>query len=126
MKAMLIIIISLLIFIPTAIWVQSSLEKQSHEMAQAIQEIDKAIKIENWQSASTKMKDLQKSWNPKRYFWKMATYHMEIDKIDQSFARIGVLIDLKEKNESLAELAVLKQALLHIPEREKLSITNIF
>ena len=54
------------------------------------------------------------------------TDHTQIGLIDESLARLEVLILVKEKKDCLAEIAALQQNISYIPDKEKLTLSNIF
>ena len=58
--------------------------------------------------------------------WAILIDHTEIDNIDMALAKIEQYIKTGEKGLALGELSSLELLIRHIPDKEKLSLENIF
>ena len=94
-------------------------------MGQHLDRLESAVKNDNWESAGNRLEALTRVWNENRDIWQILINHEEVDNIDSTLARVKQLVEFREKTDSLAEIAVLKLFILHIPEKESLSIVNI-
>jgi flagellar biosynthesis regulator FlbT len=126
MRHILMIIIPLVIFLSFTIWINDIMAKEADELIKALEKIESAVKDENWQSALKAIREADDKWSPLRKKWKSLIDHFEVDKIDSEMVRIEEWIKLKNKKDCLADLAVLKQNIAHIPEKEKIRLSNIF
>ena len=125
MKTMIYMIISVIIFVSFAFWAQYKLENSAISLGQHLNQLELAIKNDNWSLADDQIKDITRVWNKNRNMWQMLIDHEEVDNIDSTLARVKQLVELQEKTDSLAEIAALKLFILHIPEKEALNIVNI-
>lgn len=126
MKNILLIIIPLALTIILGVLIQNILYKDADKISQELHKLNEAVRDNNWKAASEQLKNINSLWKPIRLKWQGLIDHMEVDRIDESFTRIRSLIISEEPAECLAEIAVLKQTFLHIPEKEKVVLSNIF
>ncbi len=126
MKNILLIIVPLVLTIILGVFIQNILHKDADKMSQELYKLNEAVNNNNWKAASDQMNKINSVWKPIRPKWQALIDHMEVDRIDESFKRIRSLIAAEDYTECLAEIAVLKQTFLHIPEKEKVILSNIF
>lgn len=126
MKNILLIIVPLVLTIILGVFIQNILHKDADKMSQELYKLNEAVNNNNWKAASDQMNKINSVWKPIRPKWQALIDHMEVDRIDESFTRIRSLIASEDYTECLAEIAVLKQTFLHIPEKEKVILSNIF
>ncbi len=126
MRLMIFLIISVIIFITFAVWTQNMLESSAGNLGRHLDHLEAAIKNDNWPSADNQVKAITRLWNENKKSWQIFINHEEVDNIDSSLARVKQLVEIREKADALAEIAVLKLFILHIPEKESLSLVNVF
>ena len=126
MKTILLIVIPLTLIIGFGMFCQGMFQRNADTMAQKLEKLTEDVSQENWERAAENLKQINQSWKPVRSTWQALIDHTEVDRIDESFARIEKMISVKEQKDCLVELTVLKQCFLHIPEKEKLNLSNIF
>ncbi|AUG57034.1 MAG TPA: DUF4363 domain-containing protein [Ruminiclostridium sp.] len=80
----------------------------------------------NWEPAKNNLLEIIEKWPETEKKWSILLDHSDIDAISTSISRLSVYIDAKDSTLALAEIASLKQLLKTIPDREALSLTNIF
>jgi hypothetical protein len=95
-------------------------------MKQSIDSVETSIGSSNWNQADTQLTRMIKSWSGVKGYWSALIDHQEIDNIDETLARLQMFIKGKDNASALAEAAALKKFIVHIPEREKPSLENIF
>jgi len=110
----------------TSIYAQQVLSRDSHRMEQAIDEIEKYVKIEDWTHAETSLKDINHIWSDIKGTWSALIDHQEIDNIDVTLSRLQELVLAEEMPSSMSEAAALKKYIGHIPAKEKLDFENLF
>jgi hypothetical protein len=126
MRIIIFFIIVLILIIGMGIYFQNMLNKESREMIQGLEGLVIQIQNENWEEAEGKLSELEAIWKHKRRKWHAISDHLEIARVDESLTRLGALLRLKENEDCLVEIAVLKQNILYIPDKEKLTLSNIF
>ena len=126
MKAILMILIPLTLIIGMGIFYQDILRDDADEISLRLEKLTEDIGGKNWEKAATDLEQFNKAWQPVRFKWQILIDHAEIDRIDESLAQIKKMVSVKEQKDCLIEIAVLQQCFLHIPEKEKLSLSNIF
>lgn len=126
MKTIIIILVLLSLIIGLGIFFQSMLINESHEIINGLKRITDLIQDENWEDAEADMTKISHRWQLIRRKWHAVTDHTQIGLIDGSLARLEAFISVKEKKDCLAEIAALKQNIRYIPDKEKLTFSNIF
>jgi predicted negative regulator of RcsB-dependent stress response len=125
LKVIISVIIAIAIFVGFALWTQHTLDSSSKALAQHLDKLELSVKDNNWGHAANEVKALQQTWSKTKNLWQILINHEEVDNIDSTLAKVKQLVGLKEKADSLSEIAVLKLFVLHIPNKESLSIVNI-
>lgn len=126
MKIIIFFIVVLILIIGMGVYFQDMLNTESQEMIQDLENLAKLIENNSWEDAERDWEELESRWKNKRRKWHALADHLEIARVDESLTRLGALLNLKENEDCLVEIAVLKQSILYIPDKEKLTLSNIF
>lgn len=126
MKTILLIAIPLFLILGLGFYTQGMLYRDADDIANLLDQLEAQILSENWEKAAADLDQISKTWQPVRKKWQVLIDHFEADRIDEAFSRLKAYIHVEEDEECLAEIAVLKQSFLHIPEKERLNFSNIF
>ena len=126
MKIIVVFMVLLIGIIGTGIFFQSMLNRESLELIRDLDRLEDLIQLQNWEKAESDWTLLEKQWQQKRKKWHAMADHLEIQSVDETLARLGALLHLKESEDCLVEIAVLKQNIRYIPDKEKLTLSNIF
>jgi hypothetical protein len=97
----------------------------SSQIAEHFEALEMALKDENWQEANTVFKKTNNHWDNQKAWWQMTIDHKDVEKIDNSFTALYANILTYNSKAAIKELYILQYNLLHIPEVEAISITNI-
>jgi uncharacterized protein YxeA len=125
-KTIIITLVLLSIIIGMGIFFQNMLINESHEIITGLKKITELIQDEKWSDAKADMTKINNRWQHIRKKWHAVTDHEQIGLIDESLARLEAYISVKEKKDCLAEIAALQQNIRYIPDKEKLTLSNIF
>lgn len=98
----------------------------SQQMKQSIDSVETSVGSENWAQADSQLTQMINSWSRVKGYWSALIDHQEIDNIDETLARLQMFIKSKDDSSALAEAAALRKYIVHIPERERPSLANIF
>ncbi|NLB19044.1 MAG: DUF4363 family protein [Syntrophomonadaceae bacterium] len=109
-----------------SIGINLSLHQSAVEMNGCIERVMAEIKQDQWETADKQMSKLVDVWDNKAGWWPIVLDHQEIDNIDFSLARAKEYVSNQSKTLSLGQLSELKLMILHIPEKEKVTLENIF
>lgn len=104
----------------------SQLDKTAGQMVAGFDRLDRAIATGHWEVAREGVDRARHTWSRHKNWWAMVIDHQEIDNIDMAFARIDKYIAMRDRAMAAGELALLRQMLEHIPEKERVSLQNIF
>jgi uncharacterized protein YxeA len=126
MKAIILAAILVLLVVGIGVFFQNMLGKDSREMMLALQDAAKQVQKEKWLEAEATLQEISRQWQGKRKKWHAVSDHTEIRIIDESMARLKAYISVQEKKDCLAEIAALQQTIRYIPDKEKLTLSNIF
>ena len=125
MRIVPILTFTLLALVGFALWINHSLSDTADELGVKFTHIEQAVKQNNWANANEQISLAEKSWSKKKKWWAVIIDHQEIDQIEITFTRIRSYIETKNIELSLAELAILRHSIKHIPQKEAVSIENI-
>lgn len=125
MKVWLFTISGLVIFIILGLINQLFLEKNTHQLATRLQQVEKAIENKKWHQAIQGLNSLQKKWHKIKPVWSLLLNHREIDSIDQSLIRTRRAVQSHDDSNAWIEQGSLIEYIEHIPKREEFSLVNI-
>ncbi len=126
MKPVLMVILPLVVIIALGAFCQNILQNDADKMSLQLEKLETNVEHKNWEKAESHVKQIDRAWKPIRFTWQILIDHAEVDRIDESLIRTKKCISLKEQSDSLVEISVLRQMFLHLPEKEKPYIENIF
>ena len=126
MKIIIFFIVVLIVIIGMGIFFQNMLGRESQEMIKDLEYLAIQIQNDSWEEAEGDWNEIEDRRKHLRRKWHALADHLEIARVDESLARLGALTHLKEFEDCLVEIAVLKQNILYIPDKEKLTLSNIF
>jgi len=95
-------------------------------MLEETKELEKAIVESHWKKAEMELKDIHYNWQKKEEIWTLLINHREVDNIELTIGRLESYIKSNNKVLSLGEISALEHWIKHIPEKEAVSLTNIF
>ena len=126
MRTLFLCLLLLAAIIGIGLFFQKMLAGESQDMIGRLQDIQSCILDDKWEQAGKNMSDAAGQWQHIRKKWHAITDHTQIGIIDESLARLQVFVKQKEKKDCLAEIAALQQNIRYIPDKEKLTLSNIF
>jgi len=89
-------------------------------------DLEKSVSASHWEEADEQLKKIYRQWQENEQIWSVLINHAEIDNIKFTLGRLESYIDSQKKAESLVENSALEHLIKHIPEKEKVSLANIF
>lgn len=84
------------------------------------------ISKEDWKKAYDTSYDFVKSWEESSDKISMFIHHADIDNIDTELLKLTQYTKVKNKDEALSSIHVVKFFLKHIRDSEKINLQNIF
>ncbi len=102
------------------------LEKNTGEMLSSIDRISHSIDNKQWESALKKTTELESEWKQNAKWWPTLLDHQEMDNIEFSLAKFKEYVAHKHFVLAKGQLSELKLMIEHIPEKEAVSLKNIF
>jgi len=88
--------------------------------------LESAIASGNWEEAAESIGKMQDLWSGYKGWWAIVVDHQEIDNIDMALVRVNKYVNMHDRAMAAGELAVLRQMLEHIPDKERVNLKNIF
>jgi hypothetical protein len=122
----LIIVITLCIILGAGYYTITEVTKTADTLISKSGVIKTDIENENWDRALSGLMEFKSFWNDVKSLWTILINHTEIDSIDMALARIEQYISTREKGLALGEMSLLELMIKHIPEKERLTLENIF
>lgn len=96
------------------------------KMLEQTRELDRLVFNSQWEEADQTLKQIHREWQQKEQIWTLLINHQEIDNIELTLARLENYLKTKSKIQSLGEISALEHWIKHIPEKEAVTLTNIF
>lgn len=120
------IIIIIASIIAVSIFSQYTLYRDSDKLVQSIEKVEESMNKKDWNQAENQVNQISKIWEDVKGTWSALVDHQEIDNIDVTLTRMQTLVKSKDTSSALSEAAALKKFFNHIPNKEKLSLHNVF
>jgi len=120
----LIILTSLIIAL--SLFTQQLLYKDSARLSNSIESMKSNVKAGKWDQAVSDLNQINHDWENIKKYWSTLIDHQEIDNIDVALSKIMPLLEERDVSSALSETATLNKFIKHVPEREKLSLDNLF
>ncbi len=105
---------------------QSYLERTAAELTMELAKVKDRVEEGEWGESKEAFLSFNKKWKRVRNNWAMFTDHFEIDNIEMKLVRSREFIEAKDGVNAAVELSEAIMLLEHIPERERLTLQNIF
>ncbi|SFQ95026.1 DUF4363 family protein [Desulfoscipio geothermicus] len=102
------------------------LKESAEKMVAGFDGLENAIDSGNWDEAGEGIGKMQNMWSGYKGWWAMVVDHQEIDNIDMALVRVSRYVSMHDRAMAAGELAVLRQMLEHIPDKERVNLKNIF
>lgn len=124
-KVMASVIVLLFLIIGISTYSANILKTTSKNLDGYVANIEESVKSGNWKEAKKQVSLVLDKWSETENTWAMLLDHFEIDNIDTALQRLSKYVETENHSAALAELAVLKQFINHIPDKDGLRIKNI-
>lgn len=126
MKVWLLSLGCLIAFLIGCYLVQSSLDRTADQLNQQLGEVELKLNTGDWDQSLLRLKKVRKSWEKVKPYWAILTNHEEMDLIEESLTKTIQAASCKSYADALIYLGVLRDSIKHIPEKERLSLENVF
>jgi len=112
--------------ITVSVFAQKLLFHDSDQLVRSVEKTEEGIKKNDWEQAENQIDQIMRQWEDTKKTWSALVDHQEIDNIDVTVSRLQTLVRSKDDASALQEAAALKKFVGHIPNKEKLTLYNIF
>jgi len=102
------------------------LNSESQRLDDSLSSLGEAIENGNWDNASKNLKEFNSKWDRTSSLWSMLVDHYEIDNIELLLSQLASYVKNKNRNDALSSVSSLKTLIKHIPDKESLSLKNVF
>lgn len=120
------VFVIMLLVLAVSIFTPYRLDGSADKILAGFGNMAKDVNHGNWEEACAGIESAEKLWNKEKGWWAVVLDHQEIDYIDMAFVRTKQYISMQDPVMASGELAVLRQMLEHIPQKEKVNLINIF
>jgi len=101
------------------------LDKTADSFITKIESLEKLVESEKWTDAEKQLNNIQEKWSKTEKWIASFVDHEEIDSIKITLAKLSQYVHRKEATDFMAESAVLKLLIKHIPGKEKPKLQNL-
>lgn len=126
MKVWLLSLGCLISFLIGSYLVQSWLDRTADQLNQQLDEVELKLNAGDWDQSLLSLKKVRKNWEKAKPYWAILTNHKEMDLIEESLTKTIRAASCKSYTAALIHLGVLRDSIKHIPEKERLSLENVF
>jgi|CZCA01.1.fsa_nt_gi hypothetical protein len=126
MRGVLIVCITTIAIILLGTTTLHYLDRTATDLATLLLATQEAIVEDNWPLAEERLNASLARWEELQPPWSALINHKEIDEIQMTLERAKEYILSRDKKSAVAEVAVAKLLVEHVPEKERLSWSNIF
>lgn len=115
-----------LLLLGVSIYTSKIITNSSENLEQMVTRVEENARAGDWKKAEEELAKVSKDWEKTERTWAMLLDHIEIDNISTTLRRMERYIETENPSSALAEAAVLKQYLKHIPDKESFRLKNLF
>lgn len=126
MRLLLVLLFIFAAVIGLGFYINNRLEAATVEFVRDIDKIAGDVKEGDWKSANDGADRLESDWKKKAGWWPAVLDHQEIDNIEFAFSRVSAYLASRDAPLSRGQLSELRKMIKHIPEKEAVSLKNIF
>ena len=122
--AIVILVISLIFF---GSYISANfLTSSSNDVIISLNSLEKIVRDGKWDNTNNGISSVNNKWKQIKNKWAVLLDHQEIDNIEISLSKMNEYVKARALSQSLAEISSLKLLIGHIPEKEALSLGNVF
>jgi len=125
MKSFMVAMIIFVLIILGSGYYSYALTKSIDNIEVKLSEVEASLLNHNWDECNEKTEALMQDWEKTQKWLKAIVNHKEIDVIIQTLYEMKGYIRVKNKEEALVKVGVLRMFFRHIPENESLALINI-
>ncbi len=126
LKILTTIVVIFVLILCASYFTNYTLSKHAQSLEEKINIIGSNTRKDNWEAAESGLSAIEEEWPKVENTWAALLDHAEIDNIDESLKKVSEYVKARNVPLALAELAVLKQYIKHIPDKESFNLKNIF
>ncbi|MEA4891269.1 MAG: DUF4363 family protein [Peptococcaceae bacterium] len=108
------------------IYTHLALTKAADSILADVEEIGGYLDEGRWTEGLTLCTALDQRWQKEQRIWAMLVDHQELDKVSESILTLRNRILSQDIAEASIELDAIRHHIGHIPEKEKLTLANLF
>jgi|GEM_PF-1322521 len=129
MRIIIIVLLLLAVMIACGLYTERTLEKQASTLQQELDNLEKGILTKNRDETFNQLKTIESLWLKWRRLWVLLIDHHELENFELSLARTKAFLRAETAGGVsfiLAEIATMKQLATQIPDKQNLTLENIF
>ncbi len=126
MRLLLVLLVIFTAVIGLGFWTNHLLQASTADLVQHIDRIAADVKKDDWDGALAKTRGLERAWKENAGWWPVLLDHQEMDNIEFAMSRVKEYVATRNTALSRGKLSELRLMIKHIPEKEAISIKNIF
>lgn len=108
------------------IYSQKYLDRSASQLVGDLEEVKKVVEQEKWKESRDAYAKVNENWDDAHKKWALFTDHYELDNIEMRLIRGQSFIEAEDATNAVVEINEAIMLLEHIPERERLTLYNIF
>jgi len=123
------------LYIPAAILVlvfclslssASYVEQHATLCTRSLVRADSLVRQNLWKKAETEIRQSYHHWQQSHDLFHAILEHQELDEAESLYAAVFAACDVQDEPDFHTALAQLQKALQHLPEKQQISLANIF
>lgn len=126
MKLLVGIIVTVALIISGGLYINQQLQLSSEHLLEQIELVSGAISQNDWAVAAGETDRLEQVWEQQSGWWPIYIEHSEMDNIEFSMAKFKEYVECQNTALALGQLSEIKLMIEHLPQKEEVSLDNIF
>lgn len=122
----LLVVSVILLIIVSGVLTQRYLDQTSHQLINQLETVGRAVDEENWEKSHEAFTTFKKNWDDTSLKWALFTDHLELDNLEMKLARFKENLHSRDKNSARGDFGEALMLLKHIPDRGRLTWSNVF
>ncbi len=105
---------------------ENQLSRTAQKLQYPLARINTALDTDNWQQATTTLKELEDDWQQQRRFWLALITHQDVANIDTTLLNLAASLNKQQSAEAKVQLVLLDYYINAPVEANKLGLSTVF
>jgi|SRR5690554_2271983 len=120
------IILFFFLLLGLSIYMEIVISRQSENLLMELDRLESEVIKYDFPALEKQVKKINQLWTDTRKVWVLLIDHQELDEFELSLARAKSYLENQDYITALTEIVQMKQIINQIPDKQRLSLENVF